>query len=1545
MAGFTVVAGGPKPPNYMADPNPAGLKTPGNIDLNTRPEVKTSWNPTNTDVATVRSASFSTDQGEVLLPTVSDDGRLLSDQDAIDQYKKTGKHLGIFDTPDNADAYAEKLHEQQAHQFGLDKPAPPAQSYALNDATIWGMKAGLNLKLSPVQQMAVGARLKGYSWDDFNATLGKQISDWHAQHYDDAAIGATLGLTPDAISHFETTAKMAAAKAAEADPGPENNDFWTNLTYGVTNNSSLAPWLPQQKPVNPGFGGRLEQGLGQSIPSMAAYAVGSLLGGPWVGGTLGWFVDASMRAGIADIRANGPLSSKDAAARIIGIGVNAAKDTAPVAAMGPAGEAAAVGMKALGVASKVATGAARTGAEATAMVAAQSAIEGHIPSQEELYDLAIQLAVLHGARLTAKGLKIGVKALTAKGASAEAAGGVEGSRATSVPGQEAEQGPGPSPVPSHEEIAAGYHALNKNWADTGEPPRQAFGRVQADDPARIGHTDPAPVAGVFPTEETLAAAEKAPKLPSWHGDASGPPEASIAEVRTELADPKVQNALAQPKVIDRTTDVPYAAGYTKDGGTILIDRHMPTSLSVDGKPFPTDHFLAIHEAVEKVLIDKYAKGWTGTQQQLYLKGHAVATAIEHAQERAAGFDPKKVEDALAPYIKAEGSEKVTNVHPNLDMTPYSPTHQLELGKRIVAGTGASTSHMSDYEKAQAGEGGGGRPVYDGNDLTAPPTAPVLPEEKGPAVAPKPLKEMSTKAADGLYALGGRVKVRKAQFMKYVRQLSPEFGKPPAEGGWPTLDEKMYDHMDNPSGVPLDEHEQALWDKFIQPLKDREATARPEAAKYQSRPPTEEELLSDPESYVHHILQGETEKSDTLQSGAPDVPQGEAKGANKAGPLARLVGKFRRIPPTTASSQRASTFYTITDGDNRHVVSEYPGGNGVHFWKNGAKQKAYGGFIKAVPERVIPAHEVQGKTVTERPVVAKVAEKDILDAAGRVVTHKGDLTEPYVKEGGRFVPDSESKDRTIPEHYTRGTLSPGNMFVDMNGKAWNIERARTGEKEMHTGLQYQKSAIANTIANIVELEGAADTGKVLDNLKNELTSNGYMAESRDAPKEWSTVDDWRFDGLKVHPEVAYAFNDYIRGSTSAAKTNIFNRLGVAAMFALPSGLLGHAKNIFGQGWAAAGWNNLSAKRSIGLTAKAMREVNTLGPDYMRLVGKGAGLLSSDMPGWHPSDANDLNSVILKAVGKAIDASPEMSGLIQKVVGTGHTAGQSYMNGMSHELYRYNDIRYMKRYYQVKAAHPDASDEAIIKQVERSFPNYRLPSTIGGSRWLAQVMGNRNIIQFGRYAISKYSTIFNNIHDAISPDMEADSRGEAIGRLVFQVIGMTAGQYALDQVAKFATQNQDARFLEGGIFGVAEDAFDFGGHLLDTALHPDKAHQMGLADDFYKNVGKLVSPATASWEGLQQIVGMDFFTGKPLAEGGIAQNIAERGWHFAQNVIGTEVEAMDNWPKYIQQSLGVSVPSPAAKKYDANQAKTDAANAKAKAKKDPALLRGLYQHLGG
>lgn len=105
------------PPKDVPGDMAAGQLERGNLDAFNRPVLK---NPDGS-YSTTSSISVGTDKGEVVIPTVVD-GKRLSNDEAIDHFRKTGQHFGVFDNSENADIFAQDLHERQAEAISLQQP-------------------------------------------------------------------------------------------------------------------------------------------------------------------------------------------------------------------------------------------------------------------------------------------------------------------------------------------------------------------------------------------------------------------------------------------------------------------------------------------------------------------------------------------------------------------------------------------------------------------------------------------------------------------------------------------------------------------------------------------------------------------------------------------------------------------------------------------------------------------------------------------------------------------------------------------------------------------------------------------------------------------------------------------------------------------------------------------------------------------------------------------------------------------------------------------------------------------------------------------------------------------------------------------------------------------------------------------------------------------------------------------------------------------------------------------------------------------------------
>jgi hypothetical protein len=152
------------------------------------------------------------------------------------------------------------------------------------------------------------------------------------------------------------------------------------------------------------------------------------------------------------------------------------------------------------------------------------------------------------------------------------------------------------------------------------------------------------------------------RLPEWY-------------VSSLMMDRALDAICRRVKKFDRKHDIPYLAGYSQDGKTIYIDRHMPATLKYRGRSIDTDRFLILHEEVEKTLIDQLGLH--------YLHAHQIATRAEEAAVRAAGIGWKVYDNFMQKYVKSIGDERLTRVPPDLDTKPYRDEHDDDLLRRML----------------------------------------------------------------------------------------------------------------------------------------------------------------------------------------------------------------------------------------------------------------------------------------------------------------------------------------------------------------------------------------------------------------------------------------------------------------------------------------------------------------------------------------------------------------------------------------------------------------------------------------------------------------------------------------------------------------------------------------------------------------------------------------------------------------------------------------------------------------------------------------------
>lgn len=239
----------------------------GNIDLYNRPQYRNA----DGSISTVDSTSFNIQGKEVLLPSVwMKDGKAYrsSDGDEILQhFYDTGEFLGVFDTVDAANSYAEKLHDAQDYYYTTQREK--ALDEAVAHDQLQGMKRTLAIlesqkKQEQAQQPSILSML-GKANDStlptFQAESAQSETDRRIQELQDE------------IDRQESESQMQGTKRPETYTAKNVGRYKDRL---IALASVPGAWTKRQKQeaeeiigTQSGFGGLL--GYEQNVTAFAPY--------------------------------------------------------------------------------------------------------------------------------------------------------------------------------------------------------------------------------------------------------------------------------------------------------------------------------------------------------------------------------------------------------------------------------------------------------------------------------------------------------------------------------------------------------------------------------------------------------------------------------------------------------------------------------------------------------------------------------------------------------------------------------------------------------------------------------------------------------------------------------------------------------------------------------------------------------------------------------------------------------------------------------------------------------------------------------------------------------------------------------------------------------------------------------------------------------------------------------------------------------------------------------------------------------------------------
>lgn len=383
-----------------------------------------------------------------------------------------------------------------------------------------------------------------------------------------------------------------------------------------------------------------------------------------------------------------------------------------------------------------------------------------------------------------------------------------------------------------------------------------------------------------------------------------------------------------------------------------------------------------------------------------------------------------------------------------------------------------------------------------------------------------------------------------------------------------------------------------------------------------------------------------------------------------------------------------------------------------------------------------------------------------------------------------------------------------VFVDKNGKEWNITQATVKEIEANTDLKYYKDPVVQVLDSYLRLRRVERAVDFLESVKNDPDFEKVAMrfdQGGAIPDGWKPTQLAQFKGYALDPKVADTMDSFQKQMHD--KNDPFNLLMGINRFIRVNMFLNpivHPLNV-GTSWAYARgvsrWFVSSAyQRLYGAIVKSVTAVKDLNEDYMKVLENGGNLMSSDVR------LAPLRDLIEQKITSELQENEPLRDNIAKALGYVNPANlvKGYQKFNETAAWVANDFFTLTHIYEKEAEGLD--EQKAIADASKWIPDYRIPSRVLGSKAIADTLKDPRFTMFSGYHYGILKSIGEGMKSILPNSLSIAERAEALDKVAALAIINCVVYPALDKLFQQLTDNKDASVRRSGPAGMVDNTYN-------------------------------------------------------------------------------------------------------------------------------------------